>query len=162
VLTLRATTVADLDFVAAVEADDDTQRWLAETSRAWHRAAMRDSDQEHLLVVHRGRPVGFAVLVGLTDRNRNIELRRIAIDAARRGRGLGRLALRAVVARALDAGAHRVWLDVKEANRRAQSLYASEGFVREGLLRESLLEGDGSWSSLIVMSLLEEEHARSA
>jgi hypothetical protein len=34
VLTLRATTVADLDFVAAVEADDDTQRWLAETSRA--------------------------------------------------------------------------------------------------------------------------------
>jgi len=63
--------------------------------------------------------------------------------------------LRAVVARAFDAGAHRVWLDVEEANRRAQSLDASEGFMREGLLRESLLERDGSCSSLIVMSPLD-------
>lgn len=32
--------------------------------------------------------------------------------------------------------AHRLWLDVRLKNYRAQQLYQSEGFIKEGVLRE--------------------------
>jgi diamine N-acetyltransferase len=71
--------------------------------------------------------------------------------------------LRALTAWAFDeAGAHRVWLDVKDANARAQALYESEGFVREGVLRETLREDDGTWSSLVLMVQLETDRHRTA
>jgi diamine N-acetyltransferase len=56
---------------------------------------------------------------------------------------------------------HRFWLDVKALNQRAQALYANEGFVEEGRLRESVRisgsSGDG-YDSLIVMSMLDREY----
>jgi len=45
-----------------------------------------------------------------------------------------------------------------ESNRRARALYASEGFVREGVLREALRE-QGRRVSVVVMSVLENEHS---
>ena len=56
-----------------------------------------------------------------------------------------------------DIKVHRFWLDVKSLNQRAQALYASEGFVEEGRLRESVRAGDG-YDSLIVMSMLDREY----
>lgn len=179
-VTLRATVDADLDAVAAAEVDEDTRRWIGDTSREWHRAALADSDREHLVVLseddeghehdegreahsdHEGRIVGFAILAGLSDPHRSVELRRIVVATEHRGRGLGKKAFRAVVARAFEHGAHRVWLEVKETNHLAQELYANEGFSREGLLRETLREPDGSWSSFVLMSQLEAERHPSA
>ena len=60
-----------------------------------------------------------------------------------------------------DLHAHRFWLDVKALNTRALALYASEGFVEEGRLRESVrISGDAptATTSLIVMSLLDREY----
>jgi RimJ/RimL family protein N-acetyltransferase len=60
-----------------------------------------------------------------------------------------------------DLHAHRFWLDVKALNTRAQALYASEGFIEEGRLRESVrltLQGADGYDSLIVMSLLDREY----
>jgi RimJ/RimL family protein N-acetyltransferase len=77
----------------------------------------------------------------------------------RSGVGLGaRVGLRLVKERAFGPlRAHRFWLDVKEENRRARSLYESEGFVAEGVLRDSFWTGEGH-ESLVVMSLLESEY----
>lgn len=156
----------DLDAVAEAEVDTETRRWIGDTSREWHRAALADRDREHLVVLGEDDEdredngdtiVGFALLAGLSDPHRNVELRRIVVGAAHRGRGLGKKAFRAVVARAFEHGAHRVWLEVKETNHVAQELYANEGFVREGVLREIVREPDGSWSSFVVMSQLETE-----
>ena len=55
-----------------------------------------------------------------------------------------------------DLGAHRLWLDVKTHNTRAKALYDSEGFVVEGLLRESV-RTDSGFESLVVMSMLQSE-----
>jgi RimJ/RimL family protein N-acetyltransferase len=58
--------------------------------------------------------------------------------------------------------AHRFWLDVKALNERAHRLYASEGFVEEGRLRESVrvtLDGADGYDDLIVMSMLDREYA---
>ncbi|MPY79909.1 MAG: GNAT family N-acetyltransferase [Actinophytocola sp.] len=156
-VTLRATVDTDLDAVAAAEVDQETRRWIGDTSREWHRAALDDSDREHMVMLSDDRVVGFAILAGLSDPHRSVELRRIVVSAEHRGQGLGKAAFRATVARAFGHGAHRVWLEVKETNHLAQDLYANEGFVREGLLRETLREPDGSWSSFVVMSQLETE-----
>jgi diamine N-acetyltransferase len=50
---------------------------------------------------------------------------------------------------------------VKALNTRALALYASEGFVEEGRLRESVklaLEGADGYDSLIVLSMLDREY----
>ena len=61
-----------------------------------------------------------------------------------------------------DLRAHRFWLDVKSLNTRALALYASEGFVEEGRLRESVritgLGDEAGYDSLVVMSLLDREY----
>ena len=45
-------------------------------------------------------------------------------------------------------------------NLRAQALYRSEGFVEEGRLRESV-RTDHGYDALVVMAMLEQEHAAS-
>lgn len=50
-----------------------------------------------------------------------------------RGAGLGRRALHAVYAWAKGQGAERLRLGVVEGNERARRLYATEGFVQEGV-----------------------------
>ena len=78
------------------------------------------------------------------------------------GRGLGRACVRLLKQLAFrDLHAHRFWLDVKSLNARALRLYASEGFVEEGRLRESVRVGTddaAGWDSLVVMSLLDREY----
>ena len=68
--------------------------------------------------------------------------------------GYGRAAVRVAKKIAFDdLAAHRLWLDVKTRNTGAKALYDGEGFVQEGVLRESI-RVDGGWDSLIVMSML--------
>ena len=78
------------------------------------------------------------------------------------GQGLGRACVRLLKRMAFrDLHAHRFWLDVKQLNVRALALYASEGFVEEGRLRESVrvtIDGADGYDSLIVMSLLDREY----
>ena len=75
-----------------------------------------------------------------------------------KGLGLGRACVRLLKRMAFgDLHAHRFWLDVKARNMRAQTLYASEGFVEEGRLRESVKLAEG-YESLIVMSMLDREY----
>jgi RimJ/RimL family protein N-acetyltransferase len=58
----------------------------------------------------------------------------------------------------VERRAHRLWLDVKEQNHRARSLYESEGFTLEGVLRECLKGAEG-FESLVVMSMLASEYS---
>ena len=151
-MLVRAAATDELDEIVALEASRDTVRWICETGADWHARAMADPDQEHLAAVAGGVLVGFAVLAGLTDLTRIVEIRRIVIGADHRGAGAGRELLRAALAHAYDArGATRVWLDVKPNNLRARTLYRSEGFVEDRTLVGAVVEPDGSRSDLVVM-----------
>lgn len=100
---------------------------------------------------------GFAILRGLTSPHRSIRLQRIAV--AKPGKGLGRLMLAGVLECVfLELKAHRLWLDVFEANTRAQHVYESLGFQREGTLREAIFR-DGEYHTQILMSILNREYA---
>lgn len=115
------------------------------------------------LIIEEGvshRIVGYIILAGLQNPNRNIEFKRIVITD--KGKGYGRKALKLIKKIAFEQlKAHRLWLDVRYKNLRAQNLYLSEGFIKEGVLRECVLY-NGKYESLILMSILENEHIDSA
>lgn len=156
-LVLRPTTEFDLDWVLRTEHAPENEPFITRWSRALHSAALRNPRVRHLIITDdAGDRCGYAILRGIGDPDPNVELLRLVV--AEPGRGLGRAALRLVKALAFDElGAHRLWLDVVTTNERARRLYAGEGFVEEGVLREAARKRDG-FASLVLMSILEQEY----
>ena len=166
-LRLRPTMLSDLDFVVTVETDARNLPFITPWERTQHEAAVRIPDFRHF-IVEAGpdyERAGFVILQGCRNPHRSVELKRIVLQP--KGQGLGRACVRLLKRMAFrDLKAHRFWLDVKALNTRALALYASEGFVEEGRLRESVrvsVDGADGYDSLIVMSMLDREfHARVA
>ena len=154
---LRPTSEGDLDFVLREEGDEKNRPFIGRWPRGRHLEALANEEVEHLIAEDRdGRPVGYAILTGLGDPGRILCLKRLMV--AQKGMGYGRAVLRLAKERAFGGlGAHRLWLDVKEGNARARVLYESEGFVVEGVLRDSFWTGE-EHESLVVMSILEREY----
>jgi len=164
-LRLRPTMLSDLEFVQTVETDARNLPFITPWERTQHEAAVRIPDFRHFIVEDGpgGARGGFVILQGCRNPNRSVELKRIVLQPAGHGRGLGRACVRLLKRMAFrDLGAHRFWLDVKALNTRALALYASEGFVEEGRLRESVrllgLGDAAGYDSLVVMSLLDREY----
>lgn len=141
---VEKTTVGDIERILRLESATDTAEWLTPTGRDWHEAALADPNQEHLLLIENGVLAGYAVLSGVQTGG-DIELRRMVIDPAHRGRGLGRHFLREIVDMVQKTYACRgMWMDMKCHNARARALYASEGFTsfvpaRDGKLGRSYM-----------------------
>ena len=158
---LRPTMSSDLDFVISVEQDAANRPFITPWDRTQHDGAIRFPDFRHFIVeAGAGYPsAGFVILQGCRNPHHSIELKRIVLLPREQGAGVGRTCLRLLAQMAFrDFHAHRFWLDVKGRNLRAQALYRSEGFVEEGRLRESVRTDDG-YDSLVVMAMLEAEHA---
>lgn len=154
--TLRAAAEADVGFIAAIEARPDYEPFINRWPEARHLRALRDPDYRYLVFEAGGAPIGYAILAGLTSSNAAIQLVRIALDAP--GGGLGRRCCRLMMAEVFDRlGAHRLHLDLFEDNRRAEHLYASLGFRREGLLRDAERRGE-VFRSLTLMAILAPEY----
>jgi diamine N-acetyltransferase len=156
---LRPTMTSDIPYVLSLEQDPQNLPFITPWEGTQHEAAVRFPDFRHFVI--EGGPgldaVGFVILIGCRSHHQAIELKRMVVQ--HKGAGFGRAALRVVKKVAFDdLGAHRLWLDVKTRNKRAQALYDSEGFVREGLLREAV-KVEGGFDSLEVMSMLRPEFA---
>ena len=159
-ISLRPTLEQDLDFVCRTEQDTENRPFVTVLSRDQHLASLSSGNLADLIIeAAELNAVGYIILAGLAEANSNIELRRLVITV--KSKGYGRKALRLIKERAFgELEAHRLWLDVKEQNLRARQLYESEGFVVEGVLRESV-KGEAGWESLIVMSILRDEYGES-
>lgn len=161
-LRLRPTMLSDLDFVISVERDSRNLPFITPWERTQHEGAVRFPDFRHFIVEGGDdyAPIGFVILQGCRNPQRSVELKRLVLQT--KGQGLGRACVRLLKAMAFrDLHAHRFWLDVKQLNTRALALYASEGFVEEGRLRESVrvsIDGADGYDSLVVMSMLDREY----
>ena len=154
---LRPTMSSDVELVLSLENDPANRQFITPWERTQHDAAIRFPDFRHFII--EGGPgldaVGFLILIGCRSQNQSLELKRLVVSS--KGSGYGRAALRVAKKVAFDdLGAHRLWLDLKQGNSRAEALYDSEGFVVEGLLREAV-KADGGFESLVVMSMLQSE-----
>jgi putative acetyltransferase len=76
----------------------------------------------------------------------------MAIEGPARGRGGGRSLLDALIEQARRAGAHKLELEVWPENARAIALYASAGFVVEGVRHDHYRRRDGSLRSALLMA----------
>ena len=107
--------------------------------------------------------LGEAVLDGIDPAARAASLR-TTLRPGHRGRGYTREATMLVTGFAFGAapeglGLHRVGLEVLGIDQRAFALYESLGFVTEGRLRDTHVDG-GRYYDTIVMGMLEEEYAQ--
>ncbi|MGM0412696.1 MAG: GNAT family N-acetyltransferase, partial [Pseudomonadota bacterium] len=69
---------------------------------------------------------------------------------ARRGQGLGRLLLRALLAEGRLAGAEQAFLEVRPSNTAAVALYQAEGFETVGVREAYYPAGGGREDALVL------------
>ncbi|MTI96471.1 MAG: GNAT family N-acetyltransferase [Firmicutes bacterium] len=159
-LDIRAvkTPASDLNTVLTMERDNYNSRFVYSWSREEHLNAINHDNFLHLTIMHANEDLvlGYLILGGLTSPDKALELMRVVIDV--KGKGYGRKTLRLVKKFCFESlNYHRLWLDVFEDNAPALKLYSSEGFVREGLLRECKRSPQG-YRSMVIMSILEREY----
>lgn len=157
-VNIRKTLDEDITYVMVEEQKPENAEYVLVWTRGQHLDAIQDSNQDHLIVeeMETGSPVGYILLSGLNASNHAIELRRIVISE--KGKGYGRQAIQLVKKYAFETlKAHRLWLDVKVYNDIAQKLYQSEGFVKEGVMRESLY-ADGEYFDMVLMAMVEGDY----
>lgn len=155
---LRYTESKDLDFVLYAEQEEENARYVGQWTKEQHINSLSNKDILHVIIEDAisHNPVGYLILAGIENTNCNIEFRRIVI--CEKNKGYGKESLRLIKELAFEElKAHRLWLDVRLKNKKAQSVYKSQGFKEEGILRECVLYKN-EYESLIIMSILEQEY----
>jgi ribosomal-protein-alanine N-acetyltransferase len=124
-VSVRAATDADVDAIAASEADN-----LG--ADAWSHGLVAEGVAGRLPTVHylvaesEGLVVGHAVASLVAD---VAELQRIAVSSGSRRQGVARALLDEVIALAVTEDIGRLLLEVREDNAAALAFYAAQGFV---------------------------------
>jgi RimJ/RimL family protein N-acetyltransferase len=157
-ITIRITVELDLDTIIAMERAGENTAYIRQWPREKHLKAISDKNIGHFVIQagDDGRIIGYIILIGLENPDKGVEFKRIVINE--KGNGYGRAAVRFIKKYVFEElGFHRLWLEVLENNERAYQLYKSEGFVDEGVHRESLRQGE-RYLSLIVMSMLRQDY----
>jgi diamine N-acetyltransferase len=154
---LRLGAPADLAAIIALERAPLAREFVGQWSEERHRATMADNDARYYVSETERRDLeAYAILRGLEETSRAIELKRIVVAAPERG--VGRRILKELMRIAFhDLRAHQLYLDVFEDNARARHVYESLGFRYEGVMREAA-NVDGRWCNLHLMSMLESEY----
>ena len=141
---LRALDESDLAAVVAIEKES--------SPAPWSEGIFRDCLQAgyHCLVAvgEDDVPFGFVVLASGAG---EAHLLNIALKRKRRGRGLGRHLLDAVLQYATEQRAKAVFLEVRASNRVALELYDRAGFQRIGSRRNYYACDDGRREDALVM-----------
>lgn len=119
---------ADLPRVMEIETASFSTPWKEPTFRS----LMRRTDTDLFVAEQEGRVVGYTACWTVIDQS---ELGNVAVAAEARGRGIGGALVDAVVARVRERGAAELFLEVRESNRSAQSIYRDRGFVVVGRRR---------------------------
>lgn len=101
----------------------------ASYSTPWREATMegllRRDDSDLIGATNSGRLLGYAICWTIGDQ---AELGNVAVAPAERGRGIGKRLVEAVIARIRARGARECFLEVRESNKSARSLYERCGF----------------------------------
>jgi ribosomal-protein-alanine N-acetyltransferase len=126
---VRQLTPADLDEIMAIEESSFTVPWSRNTFESL--LARKDSD---LLGARDsgGELIGYSVVWTIVDQ---AELGNVAVAPEGRGRGAGRALVVQALERARERGAKECFLEVRESNQVARTLYAHLGFVMIGRRR---------------------------
>ncbi|HEU0013704.1 MAG TPA: ribosomal protein S18-alanine N-acetyltransferase [Longimicrobium sp.] len=118
----------DIPRVVEIEARCFSTPWKDATFRG----LMKRTDTDVLVAELDGRVVGYAACWTVIDQS---ELGNVAVDPDARGAGVGGALVDAVVERVKERGAYECYLEVRESNGSAQSIYRQRGFIPVGRRR---------------------------
>jgi len=157
-MLLRLATPQDVPAIIALERTPVAREFVGQWSEERHAATFEGGDARYYVSeTEWGEVQAYAILRGLQETSRAIELKRIVVAVPERG--LGRRMLKELMRITFrELGAHRFYLDVYEDNARARHVYESLGFRYEGVMREAA-NRDGHWCNLHLMSILESEYS---
>lgn len=125
---IRPLATDDLGRVLEIENASFSTPWKESTFRG----LLRRTDTDLIAAVRGARIVGYAVAWTVVDQ---AELGNVAVADEVRGEGVGRALVEGIVARVRRRGAGECFLEVRESNEVAQSLYRSMGFEVVGRRR---------------------------
>lgn len=124
-ISFQTMCAADLDSVLAIEKAICEVPW---TRRNFQDCL--DSENQCWIMLIDGQHAGHSVMSEVAG---EAELLNISVDSKYQGLGLGRELLRYMLSKAAELNVQAVFLEVRESNSVAQSLYLSEGFNEVGL-----------------------------
>ncbi|MEI7474908.1 MAG: GNAT family protein [bacterium] len=155
---LKKALLDDIPYIMNSERDKNNCEYVSQWSEQQHIEAISSHDKEEFIVYdNNNEKVGFIILCNISNINKSILIQRIVIN--KKNKGYGREVLGLIKKLCfIEYKTHRLWLDVKDHNFKAKNLYESEGFITEGLLRESSKESDGSFCSQYIMSIIDREY----
>ena len=143
---LTPMTMSDVDAVLAVE--------VAAYAFPWTRGNFIDSLAAgyfaRVLASATGRVAGYFIAMEGVD---EMHLLNLTVAPSEQGHGHARHLLDALVALCRERGAERLWLEVRESNARARSLYGRYGFKHVGMRPGYYPAAQGRREDAVVMSL---------
>jgi ribosomal-protein-alanine N-acetyltransferase len=127
-IVLRTMIEADLPNVLAVENSSYSIPW----SETTFRGLLRRSDAELVVATDDASIIGHAVYWYVLAQG---ELGTVAVAPPARGRGVGAMLVKEIVARASKRGVRELFLEVRPSNTHARTLYGKFGFEQVGRRR---------------------------
>ncbi|MBI9039628.1 MAG: GNAT family N-acetyltransferase [Bacteroidales bacterium] len=146
------------DIARIIEFEKNNKQFVHQYSKDKHIALLTDDDCLHLSIKHidNNLLMGHMIIFGFCNHNKVLEFRRITINE--KGLGFGRDAIRLLKQLCFEKlRFHSLWFDVYDDNDRAIKLYESEGFVKEGTLRDNI-KADNGYRSQRIYSMIENEY----
>ncbi|MGN0240094.1 MAG: ribosomal protein S18-alanine N-acetyltransferase [Candidatus Weimeria sp.] len=126
---------------------------VSSMSEPWREADFISAEKnEYALIiaaVETGNPVGYAVGYFAAD---EAELPSIAVNPRMRRRGIGNALLKELFSQVKQRGAAKLFLEVRESNKEAISLYERNGFITAGTRRH--FYSNPEEDALVMMKLL--------
>lgn len=158
-LRLRRATQNDVDFILELQHKPENRPHIVPYEREKQKIALFDDGDTMNAVVEEkntATAVGYVFISGLTNENNEVEWTHVVID--KKGVGYGHETMQMLKAWSFGKkNFHRAWIDCKIKNPRALHLYESEGMIREGVMRESILY-NGEYQDLAVLGMLKREY----
>ena len=157
-LRLRRAEESDLRYIIALENVPENLKYIVPFDEKFHLETIKSDGAKKLDGIIEEHDTGERVGTFFLDNlNRHkIEFTHVIIE--KKGIGYGRESFRLLLKWSFEIKKfHRAYLDCKTYNARAIHLYESLGFVREGVMRDTILTGD-VYEDLILFGMLEQEY----
>ena len=156
-LRLRSADISDLEYIIALEYKPENLKFIVPFDEKFHTDILQSDNSEKMDVIieeiSTNNRAGYFMLQGLNTH----EIEYTHVIADKKGLGYGREALNLLMRWSFEIKKfHRAWLDCKDYNEVAIKLYEGAGFIREGLVRETLLT-NGVYENLIIFGILDRE-----